>query len=818
MVENVISGHTTTLTDGDYILSPSLTNLFEGIHGNGILMYEDTATGDSNRNAKATSPGFVSDNGTNSIVVRGGYAVLDGLIIPFGNIAAGATHTITLQASTIEGGGTAMTTNGQSCLLVVYACSDTESPKYGIHIEQGSIVSSGFPVTPEAFLSDTSGLNGSLNLASKQSTALAVVKCVHNAGAGGLKMEVTEVYDVRTFVKPSPIYFSPMTTGSLGNQTGRIDSTADLDGMHGGGDEVGGLSTSNFGGMWMSYSHGTDGSDGDHVLYFSGKQGGTRRTHRIGPNKISVLNTAQDVRFDGPNIFNTTPSGTINLTPTGTFPPSHMIIVNNAATGNSNIVVFDPNGLSNGSDTDGNVNAASSAIFVYNGTAWVKVFATSSAVGASGSAGAIQISDGSSFSNDAQLTFTTASNTLNVGGPITMGGLLTDASGIAFKASVSSNPAGSGPDARTLWVDSDDGKLYFNTTAVQMVGGASTIDINGLTEVQIASGDYIAFSDEGESGDPTRRESIDDVATLFAGTGLTASSAVINIDPNQAGITSIGPAGTLTVNQDLTVTGNLLVSGSSTTLNVGTLEVEDLHILIAKGGDDAATDGAGIIIDSTDGDKTILFSNNADATLEGLKVNQHWLPSSDSALNLGATDSTNPLRWANVYADNLDTTDLVVKSSANLLKTDSTNNRVGVLQGAPDAPFQVGELGFGYGSANIIASNNNGSTPVTIDLFHDRKFKAAKLLVSVENTSTGSGGRVYETAEMVVTHDGRSDTDATTAFLNTYGVVTSVGSQQGAYQIGVTGSSGSQNIQLQVTPTETSKDVTVRVSWQALTI
>ena len=250
MVENVISGHTTTLTDGDYILSPSLTNLFEGIHGNGILMYEDTATGDSNRNAKATSPGFVSDNGTNSIVVRGGYAVLDGLIIPFGNIAAGATHTITLQASTIEGGGTAMTTNGQSCLLVVYACSDTESPKYGIHIEQGSIVSSGFPVTPEAFLSDTSGLNGSLNLASKQSTALAVVKCIFNAGAGGLKMEVTEVYDVRTFVKPSPIYFSPMTTGSLGNQTGTIDSTAALDGMHGGGDEVGELSSPNFGGMW----------------------------------------------------------------------------------------------------------------------------------------------------------------------------------------------------------------------------------------------------------------------------------------------------------------------------------------------------------------------------------------------------------------------------------------------------------------------------------------------------------------------------------------------------------------------------------------
>lgn len=812
MVENVISGHTGTLTDGDYILSPSLTNLFEGIHGNGILMYEDTATGDSNRNAKATSPGFVSDNGTNSIVVRGGYAVLDGLIIPFGNIAAGATHTITLQQSTIEGSTSALT-SGQTCLLVVYACSDTESPRYGIHIEQGSPVSSGFPVTPEAFLSDTSGLNGSLNLASKQSTALAVVKCTFNASAGDLDMEVTEVYDVRTFVKPSPIYFSPMTTGSLGNQTGRIDSTADLDGMHGGGDEVGGLSSSNFGGMWMSYSHGTDGSDGDHVLYFSGKQGGTRRTHRIGPNKISVLNTAQSVRFDGPNIFNATPaSGDINLTPTGTFPPSHMVIVNNAQT-STHKVIFDPNGLSLNSATVGDVNPSASAIFVYNGSAWVKVFATSSAVGASGSAGAIQISDGSSFSNDAQLTFTTASNTLNVGGPITMGGLLSDASGIAFKASVSSNPAGSGPDARTLWVDSDDGKLYFNTTAVQMVGGASTIDINGLTEEQIASGDFISFSDEGETGDPTRKESIDDVAILFAGTGLTASNAIINIDANQAGITSIGPAGTLTVNQDLTVTGDLLVSGSSTTLNVATLEIQDLHILIAKGGDDAATDGAGIIIDSSDGDKTILFSNNADATLEGLKVNQHWLPSSDSALNLGATHATTPLRWANVYADNLDTTDLVVDTS--LIKTDSSNNRVGINQASPDASFQVSELGFGYGTGSRTGS---GLSAVTVNLYQRTKFKAAKLLVSVENTTDS----VFETAEMVVTHTGTttSGTDIVTGdvYLSVYGVVTSSATQQGAYQTGVTGAGDSQYIQLVVTPTVANKDVTVRVSWQALTI
>jgi len=64
-------------------------------------------------------------------------------------------------------------------------------------------------------------------------------------------------------------------------------------------------------------------------------------------------------------------------------------------------------------------------------------------------------------------------------------------------------------------------------------------DVHALTEAILTSGDYIAFSDEDQSGDPTRRESIDDIATLFAGTGLTASSAVIGIDAAQTVITSL---------------------------------------------------------------------------------------------------------------------------------------------------------------------------------------------------------------------------------------------------------------------------------------
>ena len=203
-----------------------------------------------------------------------------------------------------------------------------------------------------------------------------------------------------------------------------------------------------------------------------------------------------------------------------------------------------------------------------------------------------------------------------------------------------------------------------------------------------------------------------------------------------------------------------------------------------------------------------------------MKVNQHWLPSSDSALNLGATHASTPLRWANVYADNLDTTDLVVDTS--LIKTDSANNRVGINQAAPDAPFQVEELGFGYGTGTRtwsgVVGHSSGATAVTINLFKRTEFKAAKLLVSVENTTDS----VYETAEMVLTHSGTTTAGtnivADNVFLSVYGIVTSSTTKQGAYQGVVTGAGISQYIQLQVTPTVANKSVTVRVSWQALTI
>ena len=64
------------------------------------------------------------------------------------------------------------------------------------------------------------------------------------------------------------------------------------------------------------------------------------------------------------------------------------------------------------------------------------------------------------------------------------------------------------------------------------------VDLSEAAEAAIADGDYMLFLDGGATG-TAKKEALGDIATLFAGTGLTASSSVINMDAAQTGITSI---------------------------------------------------------------------------------------------------------------------------------------------------------------------------------------------------------------------------------------------------------------------------------------
>ena len=188
-------------------------------------------------------------------------------------------------------------------------------------------------------------------------------------------------------------------------------------------------------------------------------------------------------------------------------------------------------------------------------------------------------------------------------------------------------------------------------------GGADVtlaVDINNLDEAVLASGDFIAFSDESAGSDPTKKESIDDVATLFAGTGLTAASAVMSVDYGSSagnaveGNTTItltqtsgeiditgtaaqalGGAPSYTVGLADTISGNRTFSGDTITINKdlvvqGTasfqsttnLEVSDRFVLFASGS--TSTGDGGIVVQQDTQDVGELFGYDSGTTRWGV--------------------------------------------------------------------------------------------------------------------------------------------------------------------------------------------------------
>ena len=188
-------------------------------------------------------------------------------------------------------------------------------------------------------------------------------------------------------------------------------------------------------------------------------------------------------------------------------------------------------------------------------------------------------------------------------------------------------------------------------------GGADVtlaVDINNLDAAVLASGDFIAFSDESAGSDPTRKESIDDVATLFAGTGLTAASAVMSVDYGSSAGDAVEGNTTITLTQTtgeiditgtaaqalggapsytiglantisgdrtfsgdtITINNDLVVQGTASFQSTTSLEVSDRFVLFASGS--ASTGDGGIVVQQATQNVGELLGYDASATRWGL--------------------------------------------------------------------------------------------------------------------------------------------------------------------------------------------------------
>ena len=309
------------------------------------------------------------------------------------------------------------------------------------------------------------------------------------------------------------------------------------------------------------------------------------------------------------------------------------------------------------------------------------------------------------------------------------------------------------------------GGLTAETTADGTV--THGLDINGLTAASIASGDMIAFSDEATANDPTRKESIDDVATLFAGAGLTATNAVIAVDADQSGqITQVGTLtgltvsgatdlnnnltvdgatisidatsalnidnsnttngitiGTatsgvpisighttseVTVNDNLTVTGDLTVNGTTTTVNSTTIQLDDKNIELANGvGNDAAIDGGGITLISSGDNKTFTYVNS----------NTAWTSSENFDI---ASGKTYKLGGADIFTNATTLASGVVTSSlttVDVLNSGSITSGFGTINTGSSAITTSGTLTGGaiVGTSLAVSGTITGDTSLTLD-------------------------------------------------------------------------------------------------------
>ena len=123
------------------------------------------------------------------------------------------------------------------------------------------------------------------------------------------------------------------------------------------------------------------------------------------------------------------------------------------------------------------------------------------------------------------------------------------------------------------------------------------LDLNELTAATVdVANDLIPIIDASDNS--TKKESLADIATAMAGTGIDASSGVLAVDSTvvvTTGTQTVG--GNKTFSNDIVVTGNFTVNGTTTTINTETLALEDNNIVLNNGTSGSPTENAGLTVD-----------------------------------------------------------------------------------------------------------------------------------------------------------------------------------------------------------------------------
>ena len=270
--------------------------------------------------------------------------------------------------------------------------------------------------------------------------------------------------------------------------------------------------------------------------------------------------------------------------------------------------------------------------------------------------------------------------------------------------------------------------------------------------------------------------------------------------------------------QNVVLSANLTVSGTTTTIDTTTLTVKDKNIEIAKGnGNDAAVDGAGITIDSTDGDKTWNWVDSTDAwtSSENIDLASGKVLKVAGTQVLSATNftGTSAVATAVTVADESSDTSCNVlfttAATGNLAPKSGTNLTFNSDTGALTATSFVGALtgnvtGNASGSSGSCTGNAATATALaTARTIGGTSFDGtANIAVALAATSTALatardiGGVSFDgTANITlpgVNASGTQDTSGTAALATSFTVTANNSTDETVYPLFADGATGSQ--------------------------
>ena len=290
-------------------------------------------------------------------------------------------------------------------------------------------------------------------------------------------------------------------------------------------------------------------------------------------------------------------------------------------------------------------------------------------------------------------------------------------------------------------------------------GGSSgsvtvTLDLNELTAAAVADGDFIAIIDANDSN-ASRKEAVADLATLFAGTGLTASSSVISVDDS----TASAKGAVIVAGGD-----GAAVSYSSGTATVavdlGTnpgLEIASNKLQIAKGisQHDVAQFAAGVVDDD--------FLRVDGTTIEGRSASEVLSDIGGQATLTFGISNTNAVKVDSASVAD----DEYARFTADGLESRSTSEVLSDISAAPAA-----------GSANIVTTGALDSGSITSNFGAINNGASA-----ITTTGTVSAGSVTlgDTGQLIIGDDAPSSDHTATGIVITMTALTGLAIGEAVY-------------------------------------